>query len=195
EGTGRRYHRAGECHTHHLLRADGDGRRRDPGSVLRRAGGLLGGRRPVHGRGQGLARARAQDLPAVMDARLRSAIGSRMGAAVIDARALGGGSINEAWAIELETTGGPGRAVYAKANANAPADMFAAEVHGLSFLREGLIGVEGLSVPEVIACEREFLLLELLEPGPPCAGFYELLGRGLASLHRSGAALGYGLER
>jgi len=127
-----------------------------------------------------------------MDARLRSAIGSRVGAAVIDARALGGGSINEAWAIELED----GRAVFAKANAQAPADMFAAEVHGLSFLREGLkIGVEGLSVPEVIACEREFLLLELLEPGPPCAGFDELLGRGLASLHRSGAALGYGLER
>jgi fructosamine-3-kinase len=126
-----------------------------------------------------------------VDARLRSAIAARLGAAVVDARALGGGSINDAWAIELAD----GRSVFAKSNARAPADMFEAEVRGLSFLREGLVGVEGLCVPEVLACEREFLLLELLEPGRPRPDHDELLGRGLASLHRSGAALEYGLDR
>lgn len=126
-----------------------------------------------------------------MDAQLRSAIGDRLGVAVVGARAIGGGSINEAWAVELAD----GRSVFAKANADAPADMFAAEVHGLAFLRAGLVGVDGVSVPEVIACEREFLLLELLEPAPARADFDELLGRGLARLHRSGAGLGFGLER
>lgn len=126
-----------------------------------------------------------------MEDALRSAIASRLGAAVVRARALSGGSINEAWVIELAG----GRSVFAKANRSAPEDMFAAEVHGLAFLRAGLLGVEGLRVPEVIACERSFLLLEMIDPGPPCAGFDELLGRGLASLHRSGAGLDWGLER
>lgn len=124
-----------------------------------------------------------------MDATLRSAIGARLGAPVVRARAVAGGSINDAWAVAL----GDGRSVFVKANAEAPADMFAAEVHGLAWLRAGL-GDE-LAVPEVIACERSWLALELIEPGPARADFNELLGRGLASLHRSGAALAIGLER
>jgi fructosamine-3-kinase len=121
----------------------------------------------------------------------RSAIGARIGARIVSARALAGGSINQAWAVELDD----GRSVFVKANADAPADMFEAEVHGLAFLREGLAGIEGLSVPEVIACEREYLVLELIEPGPARANFDELLGRGLAGLHRSGARLRFGLDR
>ncbi|MFO7564442.1 MAG: fructosamine kinase family protein [Enhygromyxa sp.] len=126
-----------------------------------------------------------------MDPELRAAIAARLGGAVVGARAIGGGSINEAWALELAD----GSSVFAKTHRDAPADMFAAEVHGLAFLREGLRGVEGLRAPAVIACEREFLVLELIEPGPARADFDELLGRGLASLHRSGAGLGLGLER
>jgi protein-ribulosamine 3-kinase len=122
---------------------------------------------------------------------VRSAIATRLGTPIVGARALGGGSINDAWALVL----GDGRSVFAKANRDAPADMFAAEVHGLAFLREGLVGVEGLCVPEVIACEPTFLVLELLEPGRARADFHELLGRGLASLHRSGAQLEFGLDR
>lgn len=126
-----------------------------------------------------------------MDARVRAAIGARLGASIVGVRALAGGSINEAWAVAL----GDGRSVFVKANASAPADMFDAEVHGLAFLREGLLGVEGISVPDVIACEREYLVLGLLEPAPARKDFDELLGRGLASLHRSGARLQLGLER
>jgi fructosamine-3-kinase len=126
-----------------------------------------------------------------MDARLRSAIGARLGAAVVRVRTLTGGSINQAWAVEL----GDGRSVFVKSNAHAPEDMFAAEVHGLAFLREGLVGVEGISVPEVIACDEQFLVLELIELTQGCERFNELLGRGLASLHRSGAQLRVGLER
>jgi fructosamine-3-kinase len=126
-----------------------------------------------------------------VDAELRLAITARLGTSIVGVRALGGGSINEAWALELADR----RSVFAKSNRHAPADMFAAEVHGLAFLREGLVGVEGLSIPEVYACERTFLLLELLEPGPARADFHELLGRGLAQLHRSGAGLALGLDR
>jgi fructosamine-3-kinase len=125
-----------------------------------------------------------------MHAGLRSAIGSRLGAPIVGARALEGGSINEAWAVTLADR----RSVFVKANADAPADMFAAEVHGLGWLRAGLVGAE-LRVPEVIASEREYLVLELIELGPKRADFDELLGRGLASLHRSGAGLQLGLER
>ena len=91
---------------------------------------------------------------------MRAAIGARLGASIVGVRALAGGSINEAWAVAL----GDGRSVFVKANASAPADMFDAEVHGLAFLREGLLGVEGISVPDVIACEREYLVLGLRPP-------------------------------
>jgi fructosamine-3-kinase len=46
----------------------------------------------------------------------------------------------------------------------------------------------------VIAWCSSFLVLELCEPGPPRRDFEELLGRGLAGLHRSGAALEFGLD-
>jgi len=125
-----------------------------------------------------------------MDAGLRAAIGSRLRAGVVGARALAGGSISAAWAVELDDE----RSVFVKANASAPADMFAAEVRGLSWLAEGLLDEE-LCVPRVLACEPTFLVLELLEPGRPRADFDELLGRGLARLHRSGAGEGgFGLD-
>jgi fructosamine-3-kinase len=125
-----------------------------------------------------------------MDGALRRALVERLDAAVVGARALGGGSINQAWAVELAD----GRSVFVKANAEAPADMFAKEVRGLAWLAAGLEGVSGVSVPGVIACAPGFLVLELLEAGPPRADFDEQLGRGLAALHRSGAHEPFGLD-
>lgn len=125
-----------------------------------------------------------------MDAELRIKIGETLGAAVVGARPIGGGSIHAAWAVEL----GDGRSVFVKANAEAPPDMFSKEVRGLAWLRAGLEGVDGLSVPTVIACEQSFLVLELLERGPPRDDFDELLGRGLAALHQSCEGAGFGLD-
>ena len=121
----------------------------------------------------------------------RSAIAAALGSELVSARALTGGSINEAWVVEL----GDGRRVFAKTHECAPAGMFAAEAQGLAFLREGLRSVDALGVPEVLAVGDEFLILEWLEPAPSGAcEFDEQLGRGLAALHRSGAGLGLGLD-
>ncbi len=126
-----------------------------------------------------------------MDHQLRGELGRVLGAPVVDARPLAGGSINEAWAVDLEDES----SVFVKTKLRAPAGMFAAEARGLEFLRAGLAGVEGLAVPAVLASGAEYLVLELITPGPPRADFDELLGRGLAALHRSGAGLELGLDQ
>jgi protein-ribulosamine 3-kinase len=123
-------------------------------------------------------------------ARLRADVGRELQAAVVRATPLGGGSINEAWAVELAD----GRELFIKANAQAPDDMFFVEARGLSFLQEGLAAAQLLRVPKVLAQTSGFLALELLEPGPPCADFDARLGWDLATLHRSGAGLAFGLD-
>lgn len=129
-----------------------------------------------------------------MDANLSAAVVARLGASVCEAKPLAGGSINAAWAVGLDD----GRRVFVKsrpAGQVGPGDVFASEARGLAYLRAGLEGVERLRVPEVIACDINFLVLELFEPGPPCADFDELLGRGLAGLHESGSGLAeFGLD-
>lgn len=112
-----------------------------------------------------------------------------LGAELVEATPLSGGSINAAWAVRLAD----GRRVFVKSNPRAPADMFAAEARGLAFLQAGLSDGQ-LRVPELIAVDPRFLVLELLEPGEPCADFDERLGRGLAALHRSGTELELGLD-
>ena len=118
------------------------------------------------------------------------AVAERVGAGLVDVRRLHGGSIHEAWSVSLDD----GRSVFVKTDARAPADLFFEEARGLAWLEAGLSGDAGLSVPSVIACEPEFLVLELLEPGPPVSDFDERLGRGLAALHRSGSDLHFGLD-
>jgi fructosamine-3-kinase len=122
---------------------------------------------------------------------LRAAIGAALGARVTGARALAGGDINEAFAIELSD----GQRAFAKTNAKAPAGFFEAEARGLGWLE----AAGALRIPKVLglgaasAGHGPFLLLELLEPGVRMRGFDEILGRGLALLHRSGAP-GFGLD-
>ena len=121
---------------------------------------------------------------------LREAVGEALGAAVRDARALGGGDINDAWRVTLAD----GAAVFVKTNEGAPADMFAVEARGLAWLAEAPPVRDGtLRVPEVLAVGERFLPLELLESGPRVADFDARLGRGLAALHRAAPA-GFGLD-
>jgi fructosamine-3-kinase len=102
-----------------------------------------------------------------------------LGADVRDARPIGGGSINEAYAVTLSD----GRRVFVKTSARAPSDMYAREADGLAWLAEP----GSLRVPRLIACEPGFLALELIEEGKRSRAHDEALGRGLARLHRSGA--------
>jgi fructosamine-3-kinase len=104
---------------------------------------------------------------------------------VVGTRPIAGGDINRAFAV----TFADGRRLFVKTNAHEPADMFAAEARGLAWLAEA----RELRVPGVVAAGAGFLALELVVSAAPARDFDERLGRGLAALHRFGAA-GFGLD-
>ncbi len=105
------------------------------------------------------------------------------GASVVAREPVSGGDINEAFRATLDD----GRVVFLKQHANPPPGMFAAEAHGLDWLRQG-----SLRIPRVLAARDSFLALEWLElRGRPDS---RALGAGLARLHALGAP-GFGLDR
>lgn len=108
-----------------------------------------------------------------------------LGSAVVTWDGVSGGDINEAHEAQLAD----GRRVFVKSNSEAPAGMFAAEARGLDWLGQA----HALRVPVVIAQGPSFLVLELIQPGRRKPDFDELLGRGLAALHRAGAP-SFGLD-
>jgi fructosamine-3-kinase len=116
---------------------------------------------------------------------LHSAVESALARTIVTWDAVSGGDINAAAEARLDD----GRMVFVKSNGDAPAGMFAAEARGLAWLDEA----HAVRVPAVLAQGPDFLVLEHMRPGPRRPGFDEELGRGLAALHRKGAA-GFGLD-
>ena len=99
-----------------------------------------------------------------------------------------GGSINDACRVTLADK----RTVFVKSHAAPPPGMYAAEAHGLTWLRNG-----PLRVPRVIAAADSYLALEWIDFAsalPADGELQELLGRGLATLHQTGAP-SFGLDR
>jgi fructosamine-3-kinase len=125
-----------------------------------------------------------------MEAQLKAALGSALGSAIAAARAIAGGDINRAYEVALAD----GRRLFVKTNDRSPRGMFAAEARGLGWLGEaGTLrtpGVVAVSPPED---PQQFLVLELVATGAPARDFDDLLGRGLAALHRRGAP-SFGLD-
>jgi fructosamine-3-kinase len=129
-----------------------------------------------------------------MTAELMAAVARRAGAAVVESWALAGGDIHQAMGVRLAD----GRRLFVKTNPSPTAGMFAAEARGLEWLCDSA----ALRIPEVLAVSDEdaisdeprFLALEYLEPAPRVRGFEEMLGRGLAAMHRFGAP-SFGLDR
>ena len=124
------------------------------------------------------------------EGRLDGALARALGSAVVRSNGLAGGDINQAAQIALAD----GRELFVKSNPRSPAGMFAAEARGLRWLAEA--GV--LRIPEVVAVSApdddvQFLALELVRRGRPARGFDEVLGHGLAALHRFGAPA-FGLD-
>ncbi len=108
---------------------------------------------------------------------------------IVELSPVTGGDICRAYRLRTAD----GRTLFGKTRADAPADFFAAEAHGLQWLRER----SPLRIPKVVAVGSDpvaCLLLEYLPSGPRRADFDRELGRGLALLHRS-AVEGFGLER
>jgi fructosamine-3-kinase len=99
---------------------------------------------------------------------------------VVAARAVAGGDLNDAYALEL----GDGRRAFAKTSADAVPGAYAAEAAGLRWLADS----GALKVPDVLAVGPDVLVLSWVEQGAPGPHADEQLGRGLALLHASGAA-------
>lgn len=100
-----------------------------------------------------------------------------------DQQPIAGGDINDAFRARTDD----GRVVFVKSHRRRPPGLFEAEAHGLDWLRTG-----ALRVPEVLEATAEHLVLEWLELGGRADP--RALGRGLAELHRAGAA-SFGLPR
>ena len=113
------------------------------------------------------------------------AVEAALGSAVEAWEGVSGGDINEAHEAHLAD----GRWVFVKSNREAPAGMFEAEARGLDWLGQA----HALRVPAVIAQGPNFLVLECIRPGRRKPDFDDLLGRGLATLHRKGAPT-FGLD-
>jgi len=100
-----------------------------------------------------------------------------------------GGCINDANRVALDGGG----TVFVKSHRHPPAGFYAAEVHGLEWLREAPC----VRVPKVLAWSDKtpaFLVLEDLGDAPRTRGFDGTLGRMLASLHRA-CLPRFGLDR
>jgi fructosamine-3-kinase len=93
-------------------------------------------------------------------------------------RSIGGGSICDAYVVELE----PGPRLFAKVAPRGDAEMLLAEVAGLRWLSDG-----GAAVPAVIGLDRDVLVLAWHEHGAPDPGAAHLLGQRLAIGHAAGA--------
>jgi fructosamine-3-kinase len=113
------------------------------------------------------------------------AVEAALGSAVMAWDAVSGGDINQAHEARLAD----GRTVFVKSNCDAPPSMFEVEARGLLWLGQA----HALRVPTVIIQGPDFLVLECLRPGRRKPDFDDLLGRGLAALHRAGAP-SFGLD-
>ena len=109
-----------------------------------------------------------------------------LGQAVVATAPVAGGDICTATRVRLSD----GTSVLVKTRSGAPADFFAAEARGLSWLAEPGVA----SVAEVLAVEPDCLVLRWIEPGRPSPEAAADLGRSLALLHGHGAPT-FGAER
>lgn len=105
------------------------------------------------------------------------AIAAATGSAVAAVAPVGGGDLNDAYAVTLAG----GASVFVKTRAGAPPDEYATEAAGLRWLAEP----GALPVPEVVAAGEAFLALAWVAAGG--AAGEEALGRGLAEIHAAGA--------
>lgn len=118
--------------------------------------------------------------PALSDRVARAA-----GARVLAVRPVSGGSIADAYDVDLAD----GRRAFLKTHESLAAEAFAEEAEGLAWLREA----NAVRVPDVLGVgegQPGFLLLERIDMATrsaPSGAGDEAFGRGLAALHRFGA--------
>ena len=113
---------------------------------------------------------------------VRATVAALMGTPVRALASVPGGDLNDAYRVTLAD----GVVVFAKTSPDAPPGAFAAEAAGLRWLGEA--AGEGIAVPRVRGAGDTALVLQWLEREPRSPGFDARFGRGLATVHRAGAA-------
>jgi fructosamine-3-kinase len=109
-----------------------------------------------------------------------------LGCAVAATAPVAGGDVSTTTRLRLSDGG----TALMKTLPHAPDDFFAAEARGLVWLDEA----GGVSVPEVLAVDKDCLILRWVEPGRNTSDAAADLGRALAATHAAGAP-SYGLDR
>ncbi len=117
-----------------------------------------------------------------MNSQINSAITGVLGEGFKTVSGVGGGSIADSSIIETAS----GKRFFLKAGLTGT--MFLNEANGLKELRKpGCI-----KIPEVIAADRQFLLLELITPASRQKDFWTVFGRQYAQLHKyTGESFGF----
>ena len=117
-----------------------------------------------------------------LDAAVRELFGDSL--RIADKRPVHGGDINRAYRLSLSD----GSNLFMKCNTVRNLPFFTAEAQGLAALR----GAGAIGVPHALALGTDqaqgisFLLMEYLEPAPRVRNYWEVFGRELAALHRTG---------
>ena len=109
-----------------------------------------------------------------------------LGSAVVSTAPLAGGDVATSTKLRLST----GATAVMKTLNGAPDDFFTAEASGLRWLGEV---ADGVAVPEVLAVDRDCLIIAWVEPGRVDADAADDFGRALARTHAAGAPT-YGAE-
>lgn len=124
-----------------------------------------------------------------LPAGLADALAEPLGSAPVQARAVSGGDINDAFRVDLTD----GRSVFVKTRADPPVGFFTAEADGL----ERLAATGTVRVPEVLAVDDEvpYLALTWIDRSSPSPRYDDELGRGLAALHLAPTDATFGLDR
>ncbi len=98
------------------------------------------------------------------------------GESILSACPVGGGCISTAFKIDTKS----GRSLLLKTNSSVPPDMFMKEANGLTELNKA----KAIRIPEVIAVDSSFILIEFISSSGKSKHFFEDFGRKFALLHR-----------
>jgi len=122
---------------------------------------------------------------------LKTALENLFDSNIVAVRGVGGGSINQAVKVEVES----GLVYFVKWNHNVPDDRITKEQKGMKLLRDG---VKEMYVHRVIKEAKtadgiSFLVMEYVVEGAPQSDSHRQFGRALATLHQI-TAKQYGLD-
>ena len=106
-----------------------------------------------------------------------------LGTPVVATTPVAGGDICTATRLKRSNGG----TALVKTRPHAPADVFATEARGLTWLAEA----GGVPTPEVLAVEDDCLIIAWVEESRPTGGAADAFGRALAATHAAGSG-GFG---